>query len=169
MKLSLNTQLCHDSNIPKVTTLTSIKYVFITARGWTNVYIRSIGCFKDKPRRAAGSMVANLRGLKFVVRDCARQARKRGYRLFAVQNGGECFMGPRAKITYKKYGPSKRCRGGKGGPWANNVYIIVVKGRFLDFVGIILSKLYGSIYLSIQYLGSSGILRKRGMNSNSPR
>ena len=42
-------------------------------------------------------------------------------------------MGPRAKITYKKYGPSKRCRGGKGGPWANNVYIIVVKGRFEDF------------------------------------
>ena len=39
-------------------------------------------------------------------------------------------MGPRAKITYKKYGPSKRCRGGKGGPWANDVYIIVVKGRF---------------------------------------
>ena len=79
-------------------------------------------------------MVANLRGLKFAVRDCARQARKRGYRLFAVQNGGECFIGPRAKITYKKYGPSKRCRGGKGGPWANDVYIIVVKGGFQDVV-----------------------------------
>lgn len=123
--------------------LTSTKYAFITARGWTNVYIRSIGCFKDKPRRAAGSMVANLRGLKYAVRDCARQARKRGYRLFAVQNGGECFMGPRAKITYKKYGPSKRCRGGKGGPWTNNVYIIVVKGMCHDFVRIILSTLYG--------------------------
>ena len=52
-------------------------------------------------------------------------------------------MGPRAKITYKKYGPSKRCRGGKGGPWANNVYIIVVKGKFQDCVGISLSTLYG--------------------------
>lgn len=106
----------------------------IAARGWTNVYLRSIGCFKDKARRAAGSMVANLRGLKFAVRDCARQARKRGYRIFALQNGGECFMGPRAKITYKKYGPSKRCRGGKGGPWANNVYIIIVKGMFQDII-----------------------------------
>lgn len=105
-------------------------------------------------------MVANLRGLKFAVRDCARQARKRGYRLFAVQNGGECFMGPRAKITYKKYGPSKRCRGGKGGPWANNVYIIVVKGRCQDFVRIILSTLCGLAGLTVNsefkvtYLGT---------------
>ena len=38
-------------------------------------------------------------------------------------------MGPRAKITYNKYGPSKRCRGGKGGPWANNVYMLIIKGR----------------------------------------
>lgn len=106
-----------------------INIIFVVAaRGWTNVRLRSVGCFKDKPRRAAGSMVANLRGLKFAVRDCARQARKRGYRLFAVQNGGECWMGPRAKITYKKYGASRRCRGGKGGPWANDVYIIIVKG-----------------------------------------
>lgn len=37
-------------------------------------------------------------------------------------------MGPRAKLTYKKYGTSKRCREGKGGPWANNVYVIIVKG-----------------------------------------
>ena len=79
-------------------------------------------------------MVANLRGLKFAVRDCARQARKRGYRVFAVQNGGECFMGPRAKITYKRYGPSKKCRGGKGAPWANDVYKIIIKGMFRSFV-----------------------------------
>ena len=111
-----------------IISLTLWCHVLITAKGWTNVHIRSVGCFKDKPRRAVGSMVANLRGLKFVVRDCARQARKRGYRLFAVQNGGECWMGPRAKLTYKKYGTSKRCRGGKGGPWANNVYVIIVKG-----------------------------------------
>ena len=79
-------------------------------------------------------MVANLRGLKYAVRDCARQARKRGYKVFAVQNGGECFMGPRAKITYNKYGPSKKCRGGKGGPWANNVYILIIKGKLLVFM-----------------------------------
>ena len=105
---------------------------YILVRGWSNVVIRNLGCFRDKRRRSAGSMVANLRGLKYAVRDCARQARKRGYRIFAVQNGGECFMGPRAKITYKMYGRSKRCRGGKGGPWANDVYIIIIKGTLRD-------------------------------------
>ena len=27
-------------------------------------------------------------------------------------------------MTYRKYGRSNRCRNGKGGPWANDVYII---------------------------------------------
>lgn len=47
-----------------------IKYVFIIVCGWINVYIWSIGCFKDKFRCVVGSMVVNLWGLKYVVRDC---------------------------------------------------------------------------------------------------
>lgn len=59
---------------------------------------------------------------------CALEAAKRGYRAFAVQHQGWCATGPRAHVTYRKYGRSNRCRNGKGGPWANDVYF--VSGRF---------------------------------------
>ena len=72
-------------------------------------------------------MVANQGGLRYDVKDYAHQARKRGYKVFAVQNGGECFLRPRTKITYNKYGRSTKCRGGKGGPWANDVYKLIIK------------------------------------------
>ena len=111
--------------------LNSISFL---VRGWFNIVIRRIGCFRDKPRRAAGSMVANQRGLKFAVRDCAHQARKRGYKLFAVQNGGECFLGPGAKITHNKYGRSTKCQGGKGGLWANDVYQLIIKRMWQNSV-----------------------------------
>lgn len=115
-----------------------LNLISFLARGWSNIVIRRIGCFKDKPRRAAGSMVANQKGLKFAVRDCAHQARKRGYNIFAVQNGGECFLGPRAKITYNKYGRSTKCRGGKGGPWANDVYHLIIKRMWKNSVDLFL-------------------------------
>ena len=41
-----------------------------------------------------------------------------------MQHQGWCATGPRAHVTYRKYGRSNRCRNGKGGPWANDVYII---------------------------------------------
>ena len=59
-----------------------------------------------------------------------------GYRCFAVQHQGWCATGPKACATYRKYGRSNRCRNGKGGPWANDVY--TVSGRFVlvlvDFI-----------------------------------
>ena len=74
-------------------------------------------------------MVANQRGLKYAVSDCAHQARKRGYKIFAVQKGGEYFLGLRAKITYNTYGRSTKWQGGKGGPWANDVYQLIIIKR----------------------------------------
>ena len=43
--------------------------------------------------------------------------------LFAVQNGGWCAAAVNLN-GYKKYGKSGKCRNGKGGPWANDVYRI---------------------------------------------
>ena len=54
----------------------------------------------------------------------------RGYRAFAVQHQGWCATGPRAHLTYRKYGRSNRCRNGKGGPWANDVYVVAGKYIF---------------------------------------
>lgn len=56
------------------------------------------------------------------LRKCGEVARKRGYTVFALQRGGMCFGGPRAEVDYQKYGMSRRCRDGLGGPYANSVY-----------------------------------------------
>ena len=67
---------------------------------------------------------------------CFLLAARRGYRLFGVQNGSECFSGPMAHRTFNRYGRSNRCRNGKGGPWANDVYIIIrrskLSGRLME-------------------------------------
>ena len=59
---------------------------------------------------------------KEAIKRCALVALRFGYRAFAVQHQGWCATGPRAHVTYGKYGRSNRCRNGKGGPWANDVY-----------------------------------------------
>jgi len=51
-------------------------------------------------------------------------ALKRKYRIFAVQNGGECFGSANAQKTFDKYGKSTACgKDGEGGVWANHVYL----------------------------------------------
>ena len=63
----------------------------------------------------------------YAIFKCALEAMKRNYKFFAVQHQGWCATGPRAHVTYGKYGRSNRCRNGKGGPWANDVYSITGK------------------------------------------
>lgn len=88
-----------------------------------------MGCFKDTPRRAipilegkSKLLRGNYKRRKFAIRRCAMVAVNRGNKVFSVQDGGQCFSGPRAQFTYGKFGRSNRCRNGKGGPWANDVY-----------------------------------------------
>ena len=57
------------------------------------------------------------------INKCYRAARMLGYKIFAVQDGGQCFSA--STVTHDKYGPSSACiRGKKGGPMANDVYKI---------------------------------------------
>ena len=93
--------------------------------------VRSIGCFRDTHRRAVPQMDGRnplvkdyYRRRKDAILKCALVAMRFGYRVFAVQHQGWCATGPRAHVTYRKYGRSNRCRSGKGGPWANDVYIV---------------------------------------------
>ena len=61
---------------------------------------------------------------------CAVAAMYRGYKAFAIQDGGECVSGPNAHQTFDKYGKSKGCKNdGKGGYRTNQVYSIT---RALD-------------------------------------
>ena len=96
--------------------------------------VKPLGCFKDTGRRAIPGVDGRypiVRGYyrrrKEAIRRCALVAMRFGYRVFAVQHQGWCATGPRAHLTYRKYGRSNRCRNGKGGPWANDVYSVTGK------------------------------------------
>ena len=55
---------------------------------------------------------------------------RKGYSMFAIQNGGWCAASSTMQQTFDKYGKSTNCMiDGEGGPWANNVYIL--RGTFL--------------------------------------
>ena len=50
---------------------------------------------------------------------------RKGYSMFAVQDGGWCASSVTAVQTYDKYGKSTDCKpDGEGGPLANEVYVI---------------------------------------------
>jgi hypothetical protein len=59
---------------------------------------------------------------------CAEAAYKRGYDVFAIQNGGKCLSSSSAIQSYSKYGKTTTCgRDGRGGVLANEVYNITSK------------------------------------------
>jgi len=104
-----------------------ISYAVIFLLGYV-----SIGCYKDTASRA----IPTLEGKDSIldgsyqhrvspIAKCAVAAMKRGYHMFAVQNGGQCFSSATAPLTFNRYGESTACwNGGEGGPWANEVYFI---------------------------------------------
>lgn len=95
-------------------------------------FYSSLGCFTDNDKdRAVPTMEGTHELLKgsFLTRTdavekCAEVTRSRGWRVFAVQDGGWCASSPNAQRTYNKYGTALNCVNGKGGMLANDVYII---------------------------------------------
>lgn len=95
-----------------------------------------IGCFRDTGRRAITTLegrsfllTGSYRSRRYAIEKCAQAAVKRGFRLFALQHGGWCAASRSGHRTYARYGKSNKCRNGKGGPWANNVYVL--RGKLL--------------------------------------
>ena len=82
-----------------------------------------IGCFKDTSTRA---MPISLPSSNPLLQSCKQAAAFRGYTVFGIQNGVECWSGPSAANTYNKYGTSTKCLNGVGGPWANDVYRVTI-------------------------------------------
>ena len=89
-----------------------------------------MGCYKDFRDRAVPNLEktdpvldGNYRVRQNAVEKCAIVARKRGFRMFAIQNHGRCLSSATTGETFDKYGKSDKCsEDGRGGPWANNVY-----------------------------------------------
>ena len=98
----------------------------------------SVGCYKDSNDRAIERADAGMayddfpdpflfsydyKAIKQAIQKCAIFAKLQGYKVFAVQDGGQCRTSATAHNTYNKYGESQDCKSdGKGGPWANQVY-----------------------------------------------
>ena len=83
-----------------------------------------MGCWKDKGERAVPEYQGSHQKDGSIVEGCFEIAKRLGNEIFAIQNGGECWSSKSAIETYKKYGASENCKEGKGGGWANSVYVI---------------------------------------------
>ena len=99
----------------------------------------SVGCWRDTGNRAIATLegkdsrlVGPYQRRKDSIEKCYEAAKAKGYQYFAVQNGGWCASSANAESTYKKYGSSGACRNGKGGGWANDVYMIEGKKYFQE-------------------------------------
>ena len=91
----------------------------------------NIGCWKDDPERAIqilegkyDTLDGDYKKRENAIEKCFQVAVKRGFKYFAVQNGGQCFASEDAGPRYSMYGKADTCRDGKGASWANDVYII---------------------------------------------
>ena len=100
-------------------------------------FYSSIGCYRDDDENRAVPTIEGTHSLlkgsflirKNAVEKCAEVTRSRGWKVFAVQGGGWCASSPTAHLTYNKYGAAINCVDGKGGMFANDVYIIRGKAK----------------------------------------
>ena len=59
------------------------------------------------------------------VQGCYKWTRNKGYTVFGVQYGGQCYTTATAEETYDKYGSGRGCSSaGTGAGWLNEVYKI---------------------------------------------
>ena len=87
-----------------------------------------IGCFTDKGGRERSIGAPDTKvSSKYAIKECYSKANEVGSHYFAIQNDNECRVVSSELDQYGKYGPSLDCRNGKGGHFANDVYI--VKGK----------------------------------------
>lgn len=104
---------------------------------------QSIGCFMDNLTSPA---IETLEGQDSIldgnyttrndsIIKCCCAAKKRGFHMFAVRDGGWCASNASAANTFDKYGKSLDCESdGKGGPLANQVYYIIGKRVVFSYV-----------------------------------
>ena len=92
-----------------------------------------VGCYKDSKYRAMRLLEGvdstflqghyRTRG-KESIRYCYLEALMKGFVMFGLQDGGQCWGGTFIDHKHSKYGLSKDCHDGKGGIWSNDVYKI---------------------------------------------
>lgn len=87
-----------------------------------------VGCYADSDMRAipdaseSGYDNKDYKAKSDAVKTCAEFAKSKGFKGFAIQDGGWCATSADAHLTYNKYGPSATCANGKGAGWTNEYY-----------------------------------------------
>ena len=92
----------------------------------------SLGCWKDSVSRALPSFEGSSSTLdghyktrERAFQKCFELTKSLGHKIFAIQDGGQCFISTQHNDSYKTYGRSDECLSdGEGGPMANHVYKI---------------------------------------------
>ena len=116
----------------------------------------SLGCWGDLQDRAFRRMEKIDDALRdpFTNRAdpigiCSKVAKKHNSNMFALQKGGQCFIGKQDPTAFMRYGPSRKCRYGLGGQMANDVYVIRgMQSCYLYFFDQILSSTRGQLMYS---------------------
>ena len=107
--------------------------VYLTYKITIGSQYESRGCWKDRkttPRTLTDIDIdipktfgSHYKKRKDPILHCLQAAIARGYVVFALQDGGQCF-GSSSLKSYSKWGTSTDCARGLGGPLANDVYEI---------------------------------------------
>ena len=87
---------------------------------WSLVF-SDVGCFLDKWIRAVPTLEGNhpllmdsdYKSRSDPLQKCAEAALDKGFQVFGLQNGGQCFAGVNGETTFDMYGPSNQCQGNK--------------------------------------------------------
>ena len=107
-------------------------HIFFITKCFISADITPLGCYKDMVPRA----IPTVEGTSIILdggywtrenpmAKCAMVARRRGFHMFALQDGGWCATSHTAEKTFDKYGKSSGClSNGEGGNLANNIYVI---------------------------------------------
>ena len=75
----------------------------------------------------------SYRGREFPIEKCADAARRRGYVMFAIQDGGLCATSKEIQNTYDTYGEGDDCMvNGTGSAFSSTVYTFSDEGQCGD-------------------------------------
>ena len=119
-------------HINSLKVLIMIQSLIICIRVTLSLDYETIGCYRDTWNRAITVVEGkdpildgSYHSRTNAIAKCAVAALRKGYTMFAVQNGGHCQTSATAAQTFDKYGKSTACKAdGEGGWWANQVYVI---------------------------------------------
>lgn len=106
----------------------SLCYIYLSG----SFSVTSLGCYQDRvtnpSQRVFSTVFLQVNIVRWwpdsnhIIQACAAAALARGYRIFSIQDFGDCRWGPNAERDYAKYGLGWYCYRGLGWIGSGTVY-----------------------------------------------